>query len=327
MSDAAPTSSATDDAVAARSPEQQEALMRPRRGLNEAEAVILRLAAVHGCPKGLFDGLEPLGADALNQAQAALNALNKDDKAQALASWLEQDLKRQELVRQAMSASVPRQQALLKSLSPRWQGVLHRLIADAQYREATPHRMIIARQLLAPVAFGAHHLNMALVAQEGDFDLGFLCSLERPKIMRACVRLGIAQIAPLLKQLERRELARQLRELPDELRAWMRDDFGAERQLDAQEMARIREVFVYMTKHFPAWEERALHMGLFFVATSAGDRFAMRSQRLTQLLPAELAQAFDAYLRRSQFSSRRGLDLVVRRSLGQLMPTLREVLS
>lgn len=315
----------------AQPPEAPEAPQTPaeaktlRLGLNEAEATMLRIAALRGDKPTLWQSLEPLAAQAMLAAHKGLDAVAAPSRELILKRWASLDAQRADLIASAMRASLPRQKALLAKHSPRWQRAIHRVIAEPSYRDAHLHRQVLARQLLAPVAFGPHQLNPELVAHEGDFDLGILCGLERPMILRACMRIGIAQLAQLLRQLDRRELARHLRELPDELRRWMREDFTHERDLDPQELARIREVFVHLSRDYPAWEERALHVGLFFVATSAGERYNMRIARLEQLLPPDLSRAFDRYLRRSQYSSRRGLDLIVRRSLGALLPLIKEV--
>lgn len=310
-------------------PAQDEQLVQAaralRQGLNEAEATMLRIAAARGDKPTLWESLDPLSAQAMKAAHKGLDGEPAPSRELIIKRWAVSDAQRADLVSSAMRASVPRQKALLAKHSPRWQRAIHRFIADPSYRAEHLHRQVIARQLLAPVAFGPHQLNPELVAHEGDFDLGILCGMERPMILRACMRIGIAQLAQLLRQLDRRELARHLRELPDELRRWMREDFAHERDLDPQELARIREVFVHLSRDYPAWEERALHVGLFFVATSAGERYNTRVARLEQLLPPDLSRALDRYLRRSQYSSRRGLDLIVRRSLGALIPLIKEV--
>ena len=284
-----------------------------RKGLNEAEAVMLRLAQTFGDDPSIWDALEPHAASHLRELQRPIDE-------QVLAQWQREDQQRVQLHNLSANTSQPRQAAHLSTLSSRWQAVASRALESEG--EVDVHRQHYAHIALSALTHGPHQLSAQFVAQRGAFDLGFLCLANPRQVPVMLERIGAFQLAEVLRPLERRQIVRLLREMPAELRAWIKSDFLREREVDPLEQARIRDVFVAFQKTIPDWSVRARHVGLFFVATSAGERFPTRVRRLMQRLPDGEARALYQYHQQARWSSRRGLDNIIRQSLGALWEEL-----
>lgn len=291
-----------------------------RQGLNEAEAVMLRLAIASGDDVALWDGLDPHAARAMTQAHEAVEAPEE-----VLSHWHTHDASRRDIQVLSQQASFQRQRAHLAALPARWQRIAaHGLQRDFQ---PTCHSANLVHLALGALLHGPHQLDRALVATSGPFDPGFLCFVSPRALPMLLQRIGIFELAEVLRHLDRRQIGRILKEMPEYMRHWLREDFARERTINEQEQTRARDVFVAFQKNLNDWPERALHTGLFFVATCAGERYNTRIQRLSQRLSDDHARALLQYDERAQWSSRRGLDLVVRTSLGHLWQELHALCS
>lgn len=304
-------------------PEQATLPRRARRGLTEAEAVILRLHATLGQGQDLWDHLDPMARRPLEHAQARLD--DCQDRQALLTQWAEHDNARRRVLPMAGRSKSARSARHVQGLSSRWQRAAASMHTHPEaWTQSTPQRAMV-HLALHGLAYGPHQLDPTLIGDDGLFDLGFLCTIHHHARDQILQRIGAYQLAPVLRTLDRRRLARLLRELPDELEGWMREDFARERQTHELELARIQEVFVGLQKRYHDWHALARHMGLFFAATSAGTRFVTRVERLQQLLPGDQAEAFGQYAESARWSSRRGLDDIVRASLGALWPEITSI--
>ena len=304
----------------AQAPQERDQALAMRRGLTEAEAVIARLHAKFGSDDTVLDHLDPLAKRPMQEVGARLEACA--DRDATLDVWAQRDNARRDVLDMAGRAKGARCAHHLGGLSARWQRAAASMQAhpDAWGRGLGQRAMV--HLVFHGLAYGSHQLDPALIGREGVFDLGFLCTIHHQARDQILQRIGVYQLAQVLRTLDRRRIARILRELPAELQQWMRADFARERDTHELELARIKEVFVGLQKRHQDWRALARHMGLFFVATSAGSRFTTRMDRLGQLLPKDQAHALAQYADSARWSSRRGLDDIVRTSLGALWPDI-----
>lgn len=294
-----------------------------RRGLTEAEAVILRLHAKLGAKEALWEHLDPMATQPLVSAQARLEAC--EDREALLELWEEQDNARRRVLSMSGQAKAARRTHHLQGLDARWQRAASSMHAHPEAWTRSASQRMMVHLALHKLAYGPHQLDSTLIGDDGLFDLGFLCTIHHQARDQIIQRIGVYQLAQVLRALDRRRIARILREMPRDLQEWMREDFARERATHELELARIQEVFVGLQKRYNDWNMLAQHMGLFFVATSAGSRFVTRTERLGQLLPRAQSEAFTQYVESARWSSRRGLDDVVRTSLGALWPEIASI--
>jgi hypothetical protein len=302
--------------------------MSGRGGLTQAEAAMLWAAARFGGGAQLWAALGEEASAELSARHAAWAALEAEAREEAAASWVVEDRLASDAQVAWAQADEAERGAHVRRLDVRWQRVLATGLRDVGGDGPPGARDMGVRRLALRLA--ARELVVArskrraelVEGVEGELDAGWFVRVAPGRHTLVWMRIGVFALVESFRQLERREQARLLKELPEPLRGWAVVDLRRERVVEAAERARAAELFVALSRKHERWEARALHAGLYFVAAAAGRRLGERLEALEGRMPGVYEEAMWGYHRSLVSGSRKGLSVAVRRSLWLLRDEL-----
>jgi len=146
-----------------------------------------------------------------------------------------------------------------------------------------------------------------------------LLELSTRRFRAMLPKLGIFQLAELLRGRNRRRLARVMRKLSAPLQQLLVDCLNRDRELERVEEVRIREVFVTVSKYYDDFEQRVTQLGLYSVACASGYRYRDRVEEWADRLPAKWERRLRRFYRLTYSSTRRGVGKEFRASLEEFL--------
>ncbi len=298
------------------------ALTRP--GLNASEAAIAWAYARFG---GDPQACEVLGGDAGRAVRAVIDSplqLDDAERRRLVERWRDEDRRwdRLEALAERLDPDVV-ERAQVK-MSPRWRRALERIRHKGGRRAPWHDNSVRTRRAIVWLALGELRTSVRaerpeLRATEG-FGVALLVDMDPSSRERFIRELGVFQLAELARNQDRRSLVRLRRALRGEDRAWFDECMRQERDVDRRERARLRELFLAVSRQEPDLTARLAHLGLYSVAAACGQRFAVELAGVAARLPSTLETLVMHYHRLdAQAASslapmfRRALDLFVER--------------
>lgn len=158
---------------------------------------------------------------------------------------------------------------------------------------------------------------IVLKDDERHFDALFRLDLEA--FRRAAGDFGAFQLAELLRDKNRRKIARVASRFEPARRTVFLGALGCDRDCDRIVSLRIREVFVSFAEQLEAFGDRVARLGLYSIACAAGLRYRERIDRLADWLPEAVGDRLRRFYRLSYGSTRRGVGRRFRDGLEQFL--------
>ena len=152
---------------------------------------------------------------------------------------------------------------------------------------------------------GAGPISPVLRSDAADH-LDALRHLDAPAFRRLAGRLGAFQLAELLREKNRRKVARVARRLEPARRQILLGALRRDRDCERRDQIHIREVFLSISGRVDDFAERIERLGLYTVACAAGLRYRERIAQLADRLPDRLGDRLRADYRLAREKARRG---------------------
>lgn len=284
-----------------------------RRGLNEAEAAIARAAIDTGVSSDLLDGLEPGAARALRPLVEEFEGASEERRREVVEAWSE---------RRAETGAADGER--IRAEGP-WAAVIRSFREDENpFDWVDSDRM---RRVLGGIVrreFGERRGARDHWLSEDPEHFDAVVRMEADAFREFVVDFGVFQVARLLRDRNRRRIARVARKLSGRRRQLFLDALQHEREAERRELERLREVFVTLSQHYEELAERLEELGLYAVARAASRRFRGRIVRLQEELPEQLGDRLLRYYRMSYASTRKGVGWHMRDSLEAFLAWRRE---
>ncbi|QDG53343.1 hypothetical protein FIV42_22120 [Persicimonas caeni] len=267
----------------------QELEFRP--GLTSSEAAIAWAYARFG---GEVDACDVLDGDAAKPVREVVKRVLEapvDERARIVETWRRQDRRwdsLDELAKRLDDADIDDWAA---GLGPRWKNALMRQLGRVRGKPCPWHdnsvrtRRAIVWLTLGPLRDAVKGGRAELIARSG-FDLEHLVQMARGEREAWIRQLGVFQLVELTREQDRRSLARLRRALREEDRAWFDACSRYERDIDRIERGHLREFFLAISRQEPDLTARLLHLGLYTIAASSGERFAPKLRSVASRLPS-----------------------------------------
>lgn len=265
-----------------------------RKGVNVAESSLLRAVAEHGGEADLANFIEPGPAKALRPILERLEELDEEAREELTHEWVY-------LERQS-----DRHERKPGRKDDRWVRARR-----SWYRDEAPFEWIDSEEMKTGLRRvfderSSGRLPEQLLSDDPHhFDR--LLGLELDAFRELVADFGVFQLAELVRQKNRRRIARVVKKLSESQRKKLLDALTRERECDRIEKIRIREVFVTLSDHFDSFDQRVFELGLYSVACASGYRFRRRLEQLSEQLPDRLAQKLRRYYRLAHSTTRRGV--------------------
>jgi len=284
-----------------------------RRGLNEAEAAIARAAVASGVSSDLLEGLEPGAARALCSLVEEFEDAAEEWRREVVEVWDERRVRTESTRDETIEANGP------------WAAVLRRFRGDdtsVEWIESGRMRRALGGLVRQEFLDRPPAPERRLSEDPEHFDA--VVRMDADTFRELVTDFGVFQAARLLRDRNRRRIARVARQLSGARRELFLDALQYERDVERRELARLREVFVTLSEHYEKLSDRLEELGLYAVARAASRRFRRRIVRLSEQLPEELGARLVRYYRMSYASTRRGVGWHMRDSLEAFLAWRRE---